>query len=342
MSDGPAEPRPSRSKLDAASRAAEAVGLGWLLRRRSPGVACLVYHRVGTPGPDGWDPTVFEAGIEQFDAQMGFISRSFDVVGPEDLEEIVARRRRGRHVLITFDDGYRDSYEHGFRLVRKHGLKATFFITSGFLDDRTISWWDQISGMVRRTERREVRVPGRERPPVSLEPAVVPEAVRILTSAYKELPAAETDAFLDELAERLGTDRAWPGDDPWMTWDTVREMRAAGMTIGGHTATHPVLARLPAERQREEILISKARLEEELGEPMRWFSYPVGARDTFAPETQAVLREAGVELAFSYYGGSPRRDRWDPLDVPRRGVVRNASLAYFRMALTLPDLYPNR
>jgi peptidoglycan/xylan/chitin deacetylase (PgdA/CDA1 family) len=102
-----------------------------------------------------------------------------------------------------------------------------------------------------------------------------------------------------------------------MTWDMARELHAAGMSIGGHTVTHPVLARLPAERQREEIEGCARRLREELGVAMRWFAYPVGARDTFTPLTQRLLRDCGVELAFSYYGGFARPSRWNPLDVPR-------------------------
>jgi peptidoglycan/xylan/chitin deacetylase (PgdA/CDA1 family) len=97
-----------------------------------------------------------------------------------------------------------------------------------------------------------------------------------------------------------------------------------------------VLARLSAERQREEIAACAERLGEELGEPMRWFAYPVGGRDTFTSATKEILRNRGVELAFSFYGGFVRPSRWDPLDVPRIHVGRALTLRLMASRASLP------
>lgn len=37
-------------------------------------------------------------------------------------------------VALTFDDGYRDNYEHALPLLRERGLRATFFLTAGFIE----------------------------------------------------------------------------------------------------------------------------------------------------------------------------------------------------------------
>lgn len=37
-------------------------------------------------------------------------------------------------VFITFDDGRKDNYEKAYLLLNKLGLKATFFVTTGFID----------------------------------------------------------------------------------------------------------------------------------------------------------------------------------------------------------------
>jgi len=107
----------------------------------------------------------------------------------------------------------------------------------------------------------------------------------------------------------------------WLTWDGVRALRGAGMEIGGHTVTHPVLATLTVEQQRTEIAGSLERLRAELGDVIDTFSYPVGARTSFDAHTRTLLDELGVRRAFSFYGGV-NRGAVDRHDVRRAGVFR--------------------
>lgn len=127
--------------------------------------------------------------------------------------------------------------------------------------------------------------------------------------------------------------------DFWMNWDMLREMRAAGMTIAGHTVTHPVLAQASVQRQRNEILGCGSRLAEELHEPMRYFSYPVGGPSSFSSVTQNCLREAGVRYAFSYYGGFCRFDKWNNYDVRRVAIDPYLTTDWFRSIVTLPQVF---
>jgi hypothetical protein len=165
-------------------------------------------------------------------------------------------------------------------------------------------------------------------------------AVRTLLRTYKALPGSETGRYIDFLSEATGSGRYRGGAGPelWMTWDMVREMRAAGMCIGGHTVNHPVLARLPAEEQDAEVLGCKERFEAELGEPMRYFSYPVGGPSAFNEDTRRCLEARGVELAFSYYGSFIRFAGWDSYDVPRVAVEQCTTPGDLAALMALPQL----
>jgi peptidoglycan/xylan/chitin deacetylase (PgdA/CDA1 family) len=278
------------------------------------GVLVLNHHRVGDRECEPWDRAMWSASAEELDRELSTLARGTDVIGPEALEQAM-HAGPGRRVLITFDDGYRDNYELALPLLRAHGLTATFFLASGFLDHPHAAWWDEIAWMV-----RHAGMPHREA--AHEEAAIAKQILR-----YKALPEGEGAGFLEELARELGSGRCGAGEAgaQWMTWAMARDLRAAGMSIGGHTVTHPVLAGLSRERQREEIAGCAHRLREELNEPMRWFAYPVGARETFTATTTELLRECGVELAFSYYGGFADPVSWSPLDVPRVHV--DAALA---------------
>ncbi|HXA53290.1 MAG TPA: polysaccharide deacetylase family protein [Solirubrobacteraceae bacterium] len=280
-----------------------------VLLGRWRGVLVLTHHRVGDPRGLPWDPSVWSASAEQLDRQLGTLARHAEVIDPGALPAAM-HAGRGRRVLITFDDGYRDNYELAFPLLRRHGLTAAFFLATGFLDEPRAPWWDEIAWMLDHAD-----------------PAAPRPSRAALIARYKTLPAGAGERLLEELAATLRSGRcpAAQAAGQWMTWQMARELRDAGMAIGGHTVTHPVLASLSRERQREEIAVCARRLREELGVPMRLFAYPVGSRDSFTSVTQGLLRECGVELAFSYYGGFARPSRWQSLDVPRVHV--DAALA---------------
>src|SRR5205807_1866765 len=153
------------------------------------------------------------------------------------------------------------------------------------------------------------------------------------------LPGEQAGAFLDFLAAATGSGRCRPEDaqDLWMTWEQVREMRAAGMGFGGHTVNHPILARLSPAQQAAEIDGCRRRLEAELGEPMLAFAYPSGKPGTFNADTRRCLQAAGVRYAFSFYGGYARPGSPDEHDLPRVHVGWHMSPALFRVTLTLPE-----
>lgn len=304
---------PSRSRHARAAAALNRTGLSGVLRRLGMwrGLLVLNYHRVGDARASTLDPSLFSASADAFEQHVDDIARYADVITLDDVPAAL-RTRRGRRVLITFDDGYRDAFEVAFPVLRRAGVPAAFFIATGFIDAPRMSWWDELAWMGAGAEA---------------------------TAAYKRLGEGETEPFLDRVGERTGRGRAPPATDVWLTWEMAREMRDAGMSFAGHSVSHPVLSRLPAERQREEIRGCAERLEAELGVVMRAFSYPVGAPDAFDATTMRLVREAGCEVAFAFAGGYARPGRAEPLAVPRMSVGPWLSADEVIAATVLPQLF---
>ena len=83
------------------------------------------------------------------------------------------------------------------------------------------------------------------------------------------------------------------GKDPdFMTWDQVKELDAAGMTIGDHTLSHPYLSKLTPQELRIEVLGAKLVLEDHLGKSVVHFASPFGST---SDELVALLKEAGFK-----------------------------------------------
>jgi peptidoglycan/xylan/chitin deacetylase (PgdA/CDA1 family) len=315
---------------------------GAALLRRAPawsGVLVLNYHRIGHVATAPFFRDAFSATPADFDRQLAFLARHADVIGAADLPHVL-RGGRGRHVMITFDDGYLDNYELAFPLLRQHRLPATFFICTGLLDGRRLSWWDEIAWMLRTSRRSELPANEWLQAPVTLS-GDREDAIKAVIERYRSFLGDQATAFLDHVGDAAATGRAAPSlaRDLWMTWDNVREMRTHGMTIGAHTITHPILSRLPAERQLEEIGGCAARLAVELGETPRLFAYPVGKPYTFNADTRAAIRAGGFHYAFSFYGGHQPFEPIDPYDFRRTHVDWRTTLPLIQAKVTLPKLF---
>lgn len=332
------------SKRELLARTLEQTGLGKLLSctlARWHGLLVFNYHRVGNSTDSPFDRALWSATQDEFDQQVRFLKSNFTIARIADLKSLLVAPDE-RAVLITFDDGYRDNFEVAFPVLQQHKVPATFFIASGFIDQRNIAWWDELAWMVRRSELKSLPVfDGHPQASDISGPEQQEATIKQLLRTYKHLPEQKTDAFLNEIAKATGSGRCPPhiANEMWMTWEMVRTMHAGGMDLGGHTVTHPVLANTDVDRQREEILQSKQRVETMVGCTMKAFSYPVGQRDSFDEQTKALLREAGYDWAFSFYGGFCSTHHPDRMNLPRVGVSPYLTRDLFRATARLPWLF---
>ena len=322
------------------AQAMASTGGGTLLRALGAwsGLLVLNYHRVGSAGDAVFDRKLWSANVEQFDEQVGYLKKCFDIVSPSDLPDVF-RAKRGQFVMLTFDDGYRDNYEAAFPVLQTHGVLATFFVATGFIDRQPMAWWDAIASILRTTPHTSLPANRWFPEGLDLTGRARGEAIQQTLDVFKSLPNVEAVEMLEDLAAEAGDESVnTPCPELWMTWDMIREMQHAGMTIGGHTVSHPILSRLSPEGQDREIQHCAERLEQELGVPAKAFSYPVGGVDAFNEVTRAALRVHGFQWGFSYYGGYARPGHTDPYDIPRAAVESDLTQSFFRAMTTLPQL----
>lgn len=102
----------------------------------------------------------------------------------------------------------------------------------------------------------------------------------------------------------------------------VREIAAAGHTIGNHTMTHPWLSFCTAGRVRHEIADSKAIIEDTIGAKISLFRPPHGARRPQVLEAARELGLATVNWNVLVYDWKPQQPE-TIVDRVRAGVRRN-------------------
>lgn len=331
-----------QSKRSLLAHALDQTGCGALLRHAPSwrGVLVLNYHRIGESRHSLLDRNLWSATTDEFDAQIRAVVRDFDVIGLDDLDYALSQRR-GRAVMITFDDGYLDNYTEAFPILKLHRASATFFVTTGFLDVPQVPWWDEIAWMVRSSSARGLAASPWIAKPVVFDEPDRETAIRQLLTAYKQLDGDNTSHYLEFLAEELRTGRAPAhiAHELWMTWAMIREMRQSRMFFGGHTVNHPILANVTPEAQDYEIGECRRRLVQELNEPITAFSYPVGGNASFNKHTRAALERHGYRWAFTYIGGVVTAAGLDRFALKRAAVETDVTRSLFRAILSLPHFF---
>jgi peptidoglycan/xylan/chitin deacetylase (PgdA/CDA1 family) len=266
------------------------------------------YHRV----VDDFDsaartamPTML-TGRTMFERHLDAIGRHFRFVGLDEIADRAARGVPFSHPVaaVTFDDGYRDVYEHAFPTLLRKGIPAAVFVVTDVVDRGGWQTHDRLYSLLARAyptwddPRRGLRC--------LLNDVGIPAADLMPSRHDTRNPYAAASALLPRLSERHVDDLfaglqarvgAPGGEAPEpMTWEMVAALRRAGLTIGSHTRTHVWLATESPERTDREVRGSKEELERRLGEPVDHFAYPGGQ---FTPRVVDAVARAGYRFAYT-------------------------------------------
>jgi peptidoglycan/xylan/chitin deacetylase (PgdA/CDA1 family) len=253
----------------------------------------FIFHRVLAET----DPLLpSEPDAVQFDWMIRLIGKNFNVL---PFGRAVALLQSGTlpaaTACITFDDGYKDNCAVALPILRRHGLVATFFIATGFLGGGRM-WNDDIIAAVRALVGESVDWTefGLDRYGLSSHDERLNTITAVL-GRLKYLPHGQREVTAREIARRAGVDDK---SELMMSADDVREVRAAGMELGGHTSTHPILNLLSDDEAYSEIRRGKSELEEVLSEPVNVFAYPNGnPRLDLSSRHIEMLRDVGFVAA---------------------------------------------
>lgn len=263
-------------------------------------LSILIFHRV-LPRPDPLQPDIPDA--ERFEQVLRWVARWFRVM-PLDaaVDRLAARTLPARAAAITFDDGYADNATVALPVLERVGLPATFFIATSFLDGGRMFNDSVIEAL------RACRAPSIDLDSIGLGRLPLDslqarrDAIGRLLPVIKYLEPAARDAAVSAVQAACG--ESLP-NDLMMRSEQVLALRRAGMQIGAHTRSHPILTRLAPEAAADEIAGSKRDLEALLGEPVSLFAYPNGKPGTdYAAEHVEMARRAGFAGAVSTAPGA--------------------------------------
>lgn len=292
------------------------IGAGALL---SPGGASgcltvLTYHRI-LPKADALQPAD-QVDAACFDGHMSAARNCFNVLPLPDALDMLEQGKLPRRALsITFDDGYEDNHSVALPILRRHGLPATFFVCTGYLGNG-LMFNDLITEAVRRAPSAHLDLSwlGLGLRPVS-NMSEKQGLSKELVQFVKYLPAAQRQETCDRLWEICAGQNARP--PLMMVPEQVRDLASLGMTIGGHTHTHPILSKIGLDEARSDIERNKLALQDITGKTPALFAYPNGRPNTdYLKAHRDLVKASGYRAAFSTAWGVATRET-DIFQLPR-------------------------
>jgi peptidoglycan/xylan/chitin deacetylase (PgdA/CDA1 family) len=299
---------------------------GYLRYTAGAGPAVVTYHGVFPAGYEVRNPAL-DGNLVQADSlrrQLQLLKKRYQVIAPEDFlhwsEEKWSEHKLSlppRSILLTCDDALQNTLTEMVPILQELGLSCLFFATGASADETpSMLWYEELYLMLLdASDPITLSIPEAG---VSL--SIGPNAPHEKHSRWWNLVAIFSQfdrelrrGFLDQIREQLRLADGWREQffqDPtlaarFLTLDRsgLRQLAAAGMTIGAHSLSHPILARASEELAWREISESRNVLEKALGQTVWAFGYPFGNAATVTGRDLRLAEQAGFRCAFMNVGG---------------------------------------
>lgn len=291
-------------------------GLGLLQsfeRRMRGGLTVLMYHRVleardcvDYPFPSLVMPA------PHFEAQVAWLAhRTRPVTLGEGLEDR-SEAADLPSIALTFDDGYWDNAAIVAPILERFGVRATFFVTSGFVESGEPMWFDRTVALVRGANSAQLaKAASASECPIPAKGTQGAARVSAVVEALKGCTLERRERFLEHLGREVGAGSGAELFRP-MAPAEVAQLHASGHEIGSHSKSHAILPLLTDGELEAELTESRAQLRSWIGAEVRGFCYPNGSHDARVVE---AARRAGYAYACTTEVPIERR----PTDLLRLG-----------------------
>ena len=261
------------------------------------------------PGIHGITPAQLEAQLRTLGVAGTFVSAA-------DVRDAVNGRRAlpERAILVTFDDGLREQFDHALPVLDALAVPALLFVNTAPIAARTVSAVhrihllranvapDRFMAMLRAhagARGVSLRVESNDGAAAAQYRYDEPQVARLKFLLNFQLEPRERDALIaDCFAEEFGADESALSDRLYMDVEQLRVLAGRGM-LGTHGHEHLPLGLLDGDALRRCVRESLRCLEAWTGATPFALSYPYGSLPACSRRAGEIAAEEGIELAFT-------------------------------------------
>jgi len=270
-------------------------------------VAILMYHRVITERE--LEQQYVQPGMyvldDVFEMQMHFLKEHFNVISFNELLSIWNKKifdETKRYCVITFDDGWFDSYTNAYQILKKYDMPATIFLPTAYINTNKWFWPDKLAYVLQQiasvSNNRPSILSTATRTKYPLLSKFHIEGIESAIKEWKVLDEEEIERRIDEIADMLKIEL--PKDRMVLNWREIEEMSINKISFGSHSATHRILTNHTTDVVRKELEYSMNALRAEQINYTNVFCFPNGNYNEAIAE---MVREAGYDAAVTTKSG---------------------------------------
>ena len=196
-------------------------GAGSMIAPLTRGIGAIFVLRHVRPEPKGFEPNRLKITPQFLEAALLQVrDLGFDVISlDEALFRLIEGEVRDPFVCFTFDDGYRDTFDHAYPIFHRHGLPFAVHVPTDYPDGRGDLWWLALEMVILNVPHLEAKIDGGPR---RLSCATPAEKERAYRKLYRWLRAIDEALHLTEAkdCQELATKTI----ELWRkTWDCLRQ-----------------------------------------------------------------------------------------------------------------------
>ena len=264
----------------------------------------LTLHHVRPERPDAFQPNrLLEVTPKFLERVVRYLRRrDLDIVSLDEVyRRLIEQDFARRFVCITIDDGYRDTLQYAYPILKRYDAPFAVYIPTSFPDRLGELWWLALEAVVARNGRVTLLVDGGKQ---GFDCATVTEKRDLFDQLYRYVRSLPTEeqlrVFVRDLSARYHVDIAAFCNDLCMNWNELTTLAADPLvTIGAHTVNHVMLAKVPERMARSEMAMSRSVIEASLGKRPDHLSYPVGDKTSAGPREFKIAAELGFKTAVT-------------------------------------------
>jgi peptidoglycan/xylan/chitin deacetylase (PgdA/CDA1 family) len=240
-------------------------------------IRIFLFHRV-SESKEKW---AHATPVSIFEKCVRYITGNFTV---KTVEECLGEQGKQLHgskplACITFDDGFKDNIQYALPVLEKYKCPASFYIVTDCIDSGLPTWPHLVQNLFLNTNRYTLKIEAKYAEG-GIDEKFSSEKDRVkygnvFLRRLLNLPSADADELFNRAKKYFGDVRM--PENLMMTWDEVKQLSAAGYTIGSHTMSHPVLSLLENDdKVREEFMRSGKFIKNNCGKFPETIAYPLG------------------------------------------------------------------
>jgi peptidoglycan/xylan/chitin deacetylase (PgdA/CDA1 family) len=288
--------------------------LPWWERCITPWPRVILYHYVGTESP----PFLREMALtkDRFLEQLSVLRQRYRFLTWKEYKEALASSRKAeRSILLTFDDGFRSSWNMGEELATGHKIPTVFFVNTRVLDNAYAPWMIQYYFLRSQSDGRFLEPLWKS---ISGSVPLSPDAAR--SRCHERFSLRNVVEPIEEGLAKFGMTPAELAQRYQLYMASANLLKRSDLIeIGNHSHSHYILSKLNDFEFDEDLRSSHEILNRLLRAGPECFAYPFGVPGVHFDER--CLRRLRAISSYPYIFSAADRELREVSRLDERGRI---------------------